>query len=111
MLIIMLHANWAFQIKQILQTHGLSYIWLNQNANLAPFSIIKQSILDAKYSWYVEISNSQRLTAYCRFKGSLLHETYLDYISDKRFRIFCVNFEYLRIILGPKGEDMKKNLA
>ena len=32
-------ANWAFQIKQIFETHGLSYIWLNQNANLALFSI------------------------------------------------------------------------
>ena len=92
-------ANWAFQIKQILETHGLSYIWLHQNAHLVSFSVIKQRILDAyRQCWLTEINN--RLTAYCRFKSSLIQEKYLDFISDKRFKIALCKFRVSAHNLG-----------
>ena len=65
-------ANWATQIKSILETHGFGDIWLNQSASV-PFPVIKQRILDTYYqSWYAEVNNSPRLSSYCRFKHSFL---------------------------------------
>ena len=62
-------ANWAFQIKSILETHGLGFLWYNQNIESIPFSFIKQRILDNYYqTWYADINNSPRLSTYCRFK-------------------------------------------
>ena len=61
--------------------------------------------------WLAEINSLQRLTAYCRFKSSLIHEKYLDLKSDKRFKIALCKFEYLRIIWVLKEEDTKKSLA
>ena len=39
-------ANWAFQIKSILESHGLGYIWQSQNIDTVPFAFIKQRIID-----------------------------------------------------------------
>ena len=56
-------ANWAFQIKSILETHGLGYLWYNQNTESVPFSLIKQRILDNYHqTWYADINNSHRLS-------------------------------------------------
>ena len=38
--------NWAFQIKQILDSLGLSNIWIHQNITAIPFDLIKQHIFD-----------------------------------------------------------------
>ena len=39
-------ANWASQIKTLLDELGLTYIWLQQDDLTIPFSLIKQRILD-----------------------------------------------------------------
>ena len=81
-------AYWAFQIKSILETHGLGYLWYNQNTDSIPFSLIKQRILDNYHqSWYADINNSPRLSTYCRFKHDFNQEGYLNFITVKKYRI------------------------
>ena len=70
-------ANWAFQIKSLLDKLGLTYVWLRQGDITIPFSLIKQRILDLyKQTWYAEINNSNRLLMYSRFKHELDFENY-----------------------------------
>lgn len=78
--------NWAFQIKSLLQQHGLEYVWIHQNEIDIPFNLIKQRILDIyKQSWYSAINNSSRLSSYSIFKQTFERETYLDIIYEKFF--------------------------
>jgi len=80
--------NWAHQIKSILDSIGMSDLWLHQyeiEINIAP---IKQRIIDTyKQSWYTRINNSSRLDFYSSIKHDLKFETYLDNIQDQRYRI------------------------
>lgn len=85
--------NWAAQIKEILETHGLGEIWLLQDPNVVPLSMIKQRILDIyQQSWYSQINNSSRLSSYCKFKHSFEQEKYLNVITDKKYRIALCKF-------------------
>ena len=86
-------ANWAFQIKSLLDKIGLTYVWLRQGDITIPFSLIKQRILDLyKQTWYAEINNSNRLLMYSRFKHELDFENYLDFISEKKYKIALTKF-------------------
>ena len=61
--------NWAYQIKSILQQHGLEYIWNQQAEIVIPLNIIKQRIIDMYcQKWYSDINNSNRLKSYCLYK-------------------------------------------
>ena len=96
---------WGSQIKQILETHGFSYLWLNQDVNSVPFLVIKQRILDIYHqTWYTDINNSSRLSTYCRFKHSFTKENYLDSIFEKKYKIvlckFCISAHNLAIEKG-----------
>ena len=55
--------NWAYQIKSMLQQHGLEFnIWNQQFEIKIPFNIIKQRIFYMYYQrWYSEINNSNWL--------------------------------------------------
>ena len=73
--------NWASQIKSILCGIGLNYIWIQQAEIEIPFNVIKTKILDIyKQTWFTEINNSNRLSAYARFKHDFMCEKYLDFI-------------------------------
>lgn len=86
-------ANWAFQIKSLLDKLGLTYVWLQQGDITIPFSLIKQRILDLyKQTWYAEINNSNRLLMYSRFKHELDFENYLDFIPEKKYKIALTKF-------------------
>ena len=86
-------ANWAFQVKSILESHGLGFIWQSQDIDTVPFSFIKQRIRDNYYqSWYAEINNSPRLSAYCRFKHNFNQEKYLDVIQENKYKIALSQF-------------------
>ena len=86
-------ANWAFQIKTILETHGFSNIWLNQDVTSVSFPVIKQRILDVYHqSWYADINNSPRLSTYCRFKHTFVLEKYLHFILEKKYRLALCQF-------------------
>lgn len=86
-------ANWAFRIKSLLNELGLTYVWLQQNERIIPFSLIKQRILDCyKQSWYANINNSNRLLMYSRFKHDFAFENYLDFIQEKKFKIALTKF-------------------
>ena len=57
------------------------------------FPEIKQSILDQYYqSWYSDINNSQRLASYSRIKHSFESESYLDNISERKYKIALSKF-------------------
>ena len=90
--------NWAFHIKSILETLGLSNFWttqdmINQENCNSVLSVIKQRILDQyKQSWYSDINNSQRLISYSRFKHNFELEAYLDNIKDRKLKIALSRF-------------------
>ena len=57
--------NWASQIKDMLQQHGLGYVWQQQFEIEIPFLTIKQRIIENYLQkWYAEINNSSRLQSY-----------------------------------------------
>ena len=85
--------NWASQIKSILCGIGLNYFWIQQAEIEIPFNVLKTKILDIyKQTWYTEINNSNRLSAYARFKHDFMCEKYLDFISDKKYRVALSKF-------------------
>ena len=86
-------ANWASQIKTLLDELGLTYIWLQQDDPTIPLSLIKQRILDSyKQSWYANINNSIRLQTYARYKHDFEFEDYLDFIQEKKYKIAFTKF-------------------
>ena len=67
--------NWAYHMKLLLDTCGLSYLWINQFNIRIHFNTIKSRILDIfKQSWYSNINNSNRLETYCLFKHEFIFE-------------------------------------
>lgn len=84
--------NWAYQIKSLLESHGLYYLWLDQDTS-ASFDIIRNRIYDNfKQSWYANINNSQRLLSYCRFKHEFCFEKYLTILTEKKYRTALTRF-------------------
>ena len=80
-------ANWAYQIKSVLDSIGLKNIWLQQFDIIIPFNLIKQRILDIyKQSWYASVNNSNRLLMYSRYKHDFIFEKYLDFLSERKYR-------------------------
>ena len=48
--------NWVFQIKQILDSLGLSNIWIHQNTTDIPFDLIKQHIFGLNiFIWTINV--------------------------------------------------------
>ena len=72
----------------MLESLGLANLWQNQGTTDIYLPTIKQRILDQYYpSWYSNINNSQRLSAYSRLKHSFNLEPYLDIIYDRKFKV------------------------
>ena len=85
--------NWAFQIKSMLESLGLGSIWVQQEEISIPFELIKQRIFGHfQQSWYSDINNSNRLLMYARYKHDFNFETYLDFITENKFRIALSRF-------------------
>ena len=63
--------NWAYHIKNILDSHGLMNIWHNQFNMTIRLNTIKQRIFYMYYQqWYSSINNSPRLETYSLCKHS-----------------------------------------
>lgn len=89
----------GFSDKNILQEHGLLYVWNDQFEIDIPFSLIKQRIIDNfLQKWYSDINNSNRLQSYCVFKFEFELEEYLKVITDKKYRIPCQDLKLHHII-------------
>ena len=87
-------AKWAFQIKCILDSIGLSNLWMQQFDTDIPFNLINQRLLDIyKQTWYASVNNSNRLLTYARYKHDFNFETYLDAITEKKYRIALSQFQ------------------
>lgn len=79
--------NWAYQLKQFLDSHGFSYVWINQECVDIPYDVIKQRVLDNfKQRWYSDINNSGRLYSYAIFKHEFELEKYLRVIPEGKYR-------------------------
>lgn len=79
--------NWASQVKNILDTHGFSDIWINETIDNYTVEVIKKRIIDTYcQSWYSDINNSPRLRSYAIFKHNFIREKYLDVIHEYKFR-------------------------
>ena len=86
-------ANWASQVKSLLDELGLTYIWVQQDHINIPCDLIQQRIMDMyKQSWYTNINNSSRLLMYARFKHEFEMEHYLDFITEKKYKIALTKF-------------------
>lgn len=69
--------NWASQIKSLLDSLGLSYIWTHQAEIDIPVNLIKQRFFDSYYqTWYSNINNSNRLLTYARYKHEFKIENF-----------------------------------
>ena len=88
--------NWAYQIKCILDSIGLSYIWNDQFfLDTVPFTfnlIQRRLILMYQQAWYASINNSNRLETYARFKHEFYYENYLDIVTQNRYRKALTQF-------------------
>ena len=85
--------NWASQVKSLLDELGLTYIWVQQDHINIPCGLIQQRIMDMyKQSWYTNINNSSRLLMYARFKHEFEMEHYLDFITEKKYKIALTKF-------------------
>ena len=86
--------NWAYQIKCILDSIGLSYIWNDQFfLDTVPFTLIKQRLIDMyQQTWYASINNSNRLETYARFKHEFCYEKYLDSVTENKYRKALTQF-------------------
>ena len=85
--------NWALQIKSMLESLGLSNLWLYQDQNEINLNQIKQQNFDQYYqSWYSAINNSQRLISYSRYKHTFTLEPYLDNIHERKFQTALTRF-------------------
>lgn len=63
--------NWAYQIKTILDSIGMTYVWDNQFESTVNFLSIKQRIIGIyKQSWYARINS--KLSSYSLFKHDLV---------------------------------------
>ena len=85
--------NWAYQIKSMLQQHGLEFIWNQQFEIEIPLNIIKQRIFDIYYQrWYSEINNSNRLMSYSIFKHDFVLENYLNLTIENKYKVALSRF-------------------
>ena len=87
-------SNWASHNKSLLNNLGFSYILLHQNEITIPLNAIKRRIYDSySQAWYAEINNSNRLITYARYKHEFAFENYLDFITEKKYRISLTRFK------------------
>ena len=75
--------NWAFFIKNSLQSLGLYEIWINQDICVPNINLIKQRIYDNfLQSWNSSVNESQKLCTFNLFKNEISFEKYLDVIKE-----------------------------
>ena len=84
-------ANWAFQIKCILDSIGLFNLWMQQFDIEIPFKSdqtrnIRYTYIN-KQTWYASVNNLNKLLTYARYKHDFNFETCLDVITEKKYRI------------------------
>ena len=86
--------SWAFQIKSLLDSVGLSYVWSHQAEIDVPLELIKQRLFDSYYqSWYSNINNSNGLLSYAGFKHEFRFEHYLDFVVERKYRMALRQFK------------------
>ena len=106
--------NWAFHIKHILDSHGLSFFWIHQDTIPIRLETIQTRIIDQyKQSWYTNINNSQRLLSYSMIKHNFQFEEYLDKIINSKYRKaltrFRISAHKLRIETGRHDNTPREN--
>ena len=103
--------NWVHEVRYLLNTLGLNYIWelqreLNMDDCNAYFCIVKQRIRDQSIqSFFTDISTNVRLHKYSCFKESFEYEKYLEALNSKqrnvliRFRCSGHNLMIMSVLL------------
>ena len=101
----------------MLQHLGLGFVWDQQFNIEIPYTDIKQRLIDDYLQkWYAEINNSSRLQSYSIFKHSFKIESYLNTLSNKKYRIalsrFRISAHNLEIEIGRyEDRDRKERLC
>jgi hypothetical protein len=83
------HFNWAKEIKHLLDIHGFSYVWYN-NQNLNINKCIKEFIerVNSQYlqNLYSVVESSSKLSVYKSIKLNYEHDDYLDILFVRKLR-------------------------
>ena len=80
--------NWAYNVKSMLDSLSLTYIWDNQDTfENIPISVIKQRILDtANQELIMSINTSTKVQTNSNFKLDIAYESYLNTIHNKKYK-------------------------
>ena len=98
--------NWVSEVRYLLNTLGLNYIWelqreLNMDDCNAYFCIVKQRIRDQfVQSFFTDISTNVRLHKYSCFKESFEYEKYFNPKERNVLCRFCCSGHNLMIEKG-----------
>ena len=80
-------SNWAYQVKNILESLGFAYTWNNQALDNLTFHEIKQRLFDqANQDLMRSINTSTKLQSYCIFKEDTHLESYIDTVKITKYR-------------------------
>ena len=81
--------NWAFGIKQLLESNGYAFVWMNEGTawTKSLFKNIKQSLIDQFWqNWHDDLQNKDRYDFYRSIKFNHTRESYVDSITITKFR-------------------------
>ena len=85
--------NWAYNVKCLLNSLGMSDVWLNQDSVFPCFTNMKQRIRDIYYQeWNVQRKQLSKLKYFNEFKLNFTCETYLSCISSTALQISFSRF-------------------
>jgi len=88
--------NWAWGIKNVLETYGFGNVWQDGAANTPGFlRLIRNKMIERfQEEWKDKVDRSDRFSIYRLFKQSHGIEHYLSDITIKRFRDCVIRFRF-----------------
>jgi hypothetical protein len=80
--------NWAFHVKNILQSLGCYDVWLQQDTHPVSFGLLKTRLHDQHLqNWNITISSSPKLESLFMFKTEFRFEKYLQAVVCNSHRV------------------------
>jgi hypothetical protein len=75
--------NWVSNVRDLLFSLGLNYVWISQDASSVSFDFVKQRIIDQfVQQWSISVYDCEKLCIYRNIKVEFCHEKYLNFCSN-----------------------------
>jgi hypothetical protein len=75
--------NWVSNVRNLLFSPGLNYVWISQDAASVSFDFVKQRIIDQfVQQWSTSVWDCEKLYIYRNIKVEFCHEEYLNFCSN-----------------------------